>query len=131
MFYTIGTKMIKIFYLWATYFLGFYINFLFFLNKLDGEDMKFIRGLFLLNVGTVSIFIFLHTLRFKKVLSPKLTFSLYLVHIYLTFVRIPFFCRMLKLYVGFIGHALQYDKEQEGPYSLVRDDALFIGVYGD
>ena len=52
--------------------------------------MKFIRGLFLLNVGTVSIFIFLHTLRFKKVLSPKLTFSLYLVHIYLTFVRIPF-----------------------------------------
>ena len=94
LFYTIGTKMIKIFYLWAKYFLGFYINFLCFLNKVDGEDMKFIRGLFLLNLGTVSISVFLHTLRFKKVLSPRLTFTLYLVQIYLTFGAIPFFCRM-------------------------------------
>ena len=94
LFYTIGTKMIKIFYLWAKYFLGFYINFLCFLNKVDGEDMKFIRGLFLLNLGTVSISVFLHTLRFKKVLSPRLTFTLYLVQIYLTFGAIPFFYRM-------------------------------------
>jgi hypothetical protein len=81
-FYEIGTFAIKIFYLWAKYFLGFYVNFLIFLNKHTDENMKFIRGLFLLNCGTVSIAIFLHTLRFKKVLPPKLTFSIYLAQIY-------------------------------------------------
>jgi len=51
--------------------------------------MKFIRGLFLLNGGTVSIAVFLHTLRFKKVLAPRLMFSLYLAQIYATFSAIP------------------------------------------
>lgn len=81
-FYKIGTIMVKVFYLWAKYFLGFYINFLIFVNKHTEENMRFIRGLFLLNAGTVSIAVFLHTLRFKKVLPPKLTFSIYLAQIY-------------------------------------------------
>ena len=99
-FYRFGALAIKIFYLWAKYFLGFYINFLVFLNNktqmngtnsiLSSDDMKFIRGLFLLNVGTISISVFLHTLRFKKVLPPRLTFSLYLVQIYLTFLAVPY-----------------------------------------
>jgi len=82
LFYRVGTLMVKVFYLWAKYFLGFYINFLVFLNKQTEENMRFIRGLFLLNAGTVSIAVFLHTLRFKKVLPPKLTFSIYLAQIY-------------------------------------------------
>ncbi len=94
LFYDIGTKMVKFFYLWAKYFLGFYINFLCFLDKLNGEDMRMVRGLFILNLGTISISVFLHTLRFKKVLSPKVTFSFYMVQIYLTFYGIPFFCRL-------------------------------------
>lgn len=104
-FYRLGALAIKIFYLWAKYFLGFYVNFLVFLNNkqlstaggieegkeiLTFSDLKFIRGLFLLNVGTISISVFLHTLRFKKVLPPKLTFSIYLVQIYLTFAAIPY-----------------------------------------
>jgi hypothetical protein len=93
-FYQIGTTMIKIFYLWAKYFLGFFVNFLCHLNKVNDEDSKYIQGLFLLNVGTISISVFLHTLRFKKVLPPKLTFSFYLVQIYLTFFAVPFFFRL-------------------------------------
>jgi len=81
-FYSIGTQMIKLFYLWAKYFLGFHINFIVFLGIMTDDDMKLIRGMFLLNVGTVSISIFLHTLRFKKVLPPRLTFSLYILQIY-------------------------------------------------
>lgn len=128
-FYQIGTTAIKIFYLWAKYFLGFYINFLLFINSRDSSDVgggsgssvnqleshnsgevvtygdiKFIRGLFLLNVGTVSISIFLHTLRFKKVLPPRLTFGFYLVQIYLTFSAVPYLghlffqhCKLLGL----------------------------------
>jgi hypothetical protein len=88
-FYELATYSVKIFYLWAKYFLGFYINFNVYLNLVTDKHWKFLHGLFLLNVGTVSIAVFLHTLRFKKVLPPLLTFSLYLAQIYATFSAIP------------------------------------------
>ncbi len=116
-FYNISTTAVKIFYLWSKYFLGFYINFLMFIHfrrnsdsggspsssstdhleleavgsvSVSYEDLKFIRGLFLLNAGTVSIAVFLHTLRFKKVLPPRLTFGIYLTQIYFTFSAVPY-----------------------------------------
>jgi hypothetical protein len=82
LFYTVGTKMVKIFYLWAKYFLGFYVNFMVYLNLLTPTQWKVLHGMYLLNLGTVSIAIFLHTLRFKKILPAKLTFSIYLLQIY-------------------------------------------------
>jgi hypothetical protein len=81
-FYQVGTTAVKIFYLWAKYFLGFHLNFLVFLGLTTPESFKLIHGLFLLNAGTTSMAIFLHTLRFKKVLPPRFTFSLYLAQIY-------------------------------------------------
>jgi hypothetical protein len=87
--YEVGTYMVKVFFLWAKYFLGFYINFLVYMDKVTDKQWRLINGMFLLNVGTVSLAIFLHTLRFKKVLPPKFTFSLYLAQIYLTFSAIP------------------------------------------
>lgn len=74
--------MIKIFYLWAKYFLGFHINFMTYLGIIKPENFMFVRGLYLLNAGTVSIGVFLHTLRFKKILPPEFTFSFYLCQIY-------------------------------------------------
>ena len=88
-FYTIGTLTVKIFFLWAKYFLGFFVNNLAYLGLYTPAQWKFVHGMFLLNLGTVSISIFLHTLRFKKVLPAKLTFSLYLMQIYATFSAIP------------------------------------------
>jgi len=82
LFYEIGTKMVKFFYLWAKYFLGFFVNFLVFLEAPTPSQWKFLHGMYLLNLGTISIAIFLHTLRFKKVLPAKLTFSIYLLQIY-------------------------------------------------
>jgi hypothetical protein len=86
-FYEIATLAVKIFYLWAKYFIGFFINFMVFLDLLNEEWL--LHGMFLLNVGTVSLAVFLHTLRFRKVLPPRLTFSLYLLQIYATFSAIP------------------------------------------
>lgn len=88
-FYQIATSMVKFFYLWAKYFLGFYVNFMVFLDILTEDDWKFLHGMFLLNLGTVSLSIFLHTLRFKKVLPARFTMSLYLAQIYATFSAIP------------------------------------------
>ena len=70
-FYEIATTLVKIFFLWAKYFLGFYVNFSVFLDLVAEHSWKFLHGLFLLNVGTVSLAMFLHTLRFKKVLPPR------------------------------------------------------------
>ena len=81
-FYQIGTYMIKIFYLWAKYFLGFQINFMFFLGLVKPENHRFVQGLHLLNTGTVAIAMFLHTLRFKRILPAKFTFSFYIAQIY-------------------------------------------------
>lgn len=81
-FYHYATFSVKIFYLWAKYFLGFFVNFAWSMKITTPEQAKFLRGMFLLNVGTVSIAIFLHTLRFKKVLPAKFTFSLYLLQIW-------------------------------------------------
>lgn len=66
----------------AKYFLGFHLNFLLFLGLIPGENMRFIQGLHLLNTGTVAIAMFLHTLRFKKILPPYFTFSFYIAQIY-------------------------------------------------
>lgn len=88
--YAYATTLVKIFYLWAKYFLGFFINFVVYLGVATEDNMRFIRGLYLLNCGTVSIAVFLHTLRFKKVLPPRLMFSLYLLQIYASFSAIPF-----------------------------------------
>lgn len=88
-FYEVGTFMVKIFFLWAKYFCGFYFNFLVFLNLVSEDKWPLVHGMFLLNGGTVSLAVFLHTLRFKKVLPAKLTFSLYLLQIYASFTAIP------------------------------------------
>jgi len=89
-YYKVSTFLVKFFYLWAKYFLGFYLMFLIYLDLPTEKDWKFMNGLLLLNVGTISLAIFLHTLRFRKVLPPKLTFSIYLLQIYATFSAIPF-----------------------------------------
>ena len=82
-YYDIGTSAVKIFYLWAKYFLNFFINWAIYLNLLqEDHHWRCVRGIFLMNVGTVSISVFLHTLRFKKLLPGPLTFSFYLLQIY-------------------------------------------------
>jgi hypothetical protein len=53
--------------------------------------MKWVRGLWLLNAGTVSIAVFLHTMRFKKLLPPRTTFSCYLIMAYASFSGIQGF----------------------------------------
>ena len=94
-FYEIATNMVKFFYLWAKYFLGFYLNFMIYMDYVKDEHWKVIHGMLLLNAGTVSLSIFLHTLRFKKVLPAKFTMSVYLAQIYLSFMALPMVFNMI------------------------------------
>ena len=99
-FYRLATSMVKFFYLWAKYFLAYFINFMVFMEKIDDSHWPMIQGMLWLNTGTVSLSIFLHTLRFKKVLPPKFTMSVYLVQIYLTFMAIPMAFDMFSAPLG-------------------------------
>jgi hypothetical protein len=89
-FYKIGTLMVKVFYLWGKFVLGFFFNWICYLNIGSHSEQVVIRGIFLMNIGTLSISVFLHTLRFKRVLPPTLTFSIYLGQIYGTFIALPY-----------------------------------------
>jgi hypothetical protein len=117
-FYEVATLMVKFFYLWAKYFLGFFMNFMIFLDLVKEEHWQFMHGMLLLNTGTVSLAIFLHTLRFKKVLPAKFTMSLYLAQIYLTFLAVPIIIQMFvshpKLcavcFAGLLGNATRNRK---------------------
>jgi len=88
-FYETATLMVKFFFLWAKYFLGYYVNFMIYLDLVKEEHWKVIHGMLLLNAGTVSLSVFLHTLRFKRVLPAKFTMTVYLAQIYLSFMAIP------------------------------------------
>jgi hypothetical protein len=117
-FYEIGTLTFKIFYIWAKYFLGFFMNFMIYLDLIQEEHWHFMHGMLLLNTGSVSLAVFLHTLRFKKVLPAKLTFSIFLAQVYLSFLAIPTVLQMFashpKLcgvcFAGLLGNATRNRK---------------------
>lgn len=115
-FYFTGTELIRYFYLYGKHCMGFGelslvdsffgaqqlpcspgFNYLFFLGVVSPDDMrKWGTPLFLLNTGTVSIAIFLHTLRFKKLMRPRHSFLTYLAMAYASFLAVPPLC--MKLY---------------------------------
>jgi hypothetical protein len=99
-------------------FLGFFVSFAVHLDLLKPHQWKLLHGMMLLNAGTVSLSIFLHTLRFKKVLPPILTFSVYLVQIYLTFLAIPVSLEMFRSHpklcaVSFFGLLLNMTRSRK------------------
>jgi hypothetical protein len=89
-FYKISTTLINYFYLYGKHVMGFGFNYLFYKNLITQNDMmKWGWPLFMLNCGTVTISIFLHTLRFKKILSPIVSFSCYLAMAMTSFLAMP------------------------------------------
>jgi hypothetical protein len=105
-FYEFATSMVKFFYLWAKYFLCFFMNFMIFLDLIDDRHWHFMHAMLLLNTGTVSLSVFLHTLRFKKVLPAKFTMSLYLGQIYLSFTAVPIALEMFMTHPKLCGLCL-------------------------
>lgn len=81
--------------------MGFLINYLRFLDLIGDDELMWVRALWLLNAGTISISVFLHTLRFKRKIPPKLAFTLYLLMFYSSFLGglrlLPLFSANLDL----------------------------------
>ena len=64
-FLYVGTLVTKVFYLWAKWFLGFFLNYLRFLDLLTDDDRRELYRMLLFSAFATTISVFLHTLKFK------------------------------------------------------------------
>ena len=80
-----GTVITKIFYLWAKWFIGFYLNYLRFLGLLSASDRQELYRLLLFSAFATTIAVFLHTLKFKGYIGPKTSFGVYMISYLCTF----------------------------------------------
>lgn len=85
-FYYYLTWFTKIFYLWAKHYLGFFLNYYRFLDLASGYDIQCMHLILLCSSFATTIAIFLHTLRFKGYIDPKVSLVAYVVSYMSTFI---------------------------------------------
>ncbi|KAJ3333259.1 hypothetical protein HDU93_008633, partial [Gonapodya sp. JEL0774] len=76
-FYVMMNHVTKTFYLFGKHIIGFYVNYLRFTNALSPTDIRWIYLTSLSGSFSVTIAIFLHTLRFKGYLPGWVAYSIY------------------------------------------------------
>jgi len=123
-FYRIVIIMIKIFYIWSKHFMGFYLSYLRYLDVIDGDYLYWVHHMLLSNIGTASIAIFLHTLRFKKIIGPRIAQVVYVIMAYQSFIGgmhlIPLFLNFpILLLMATFGCTLNYFKRDYVHYYYV------------
>ena len=95
-FFYYGTLITKYFYVWAKWFIGFYFNYLRYMNRVSSADVQEMYRLLLFSAFATTISMFLHTLKFKRYMSAKIAFLLYMGSYSATFYSIV---RMYTLFV--------------------------------
>src|SRR5690606_12699542 len=112
-FYIIATVVTKSFYIWAKHFIGFFLNYARFLDRITPEQQYHIHLLGIFSGFVTTIAIFLHTLKFKKLLNPRASFiiyaSSYLATFY-TFVQIStiFFSSLDLALISLVGLLINF-----------------------
>jgi len=107
-FYFISTWIIKIFVLGGKHYIGLFTNTVRYLGGLSSpEEEKLLQFMMLANAGTVAIGPFLHTLRFKNKLAPKVSMTIYLMFLYTPMIAvfqiIPKYYMYWKMFLLFTG----------------------------
>lgn len=85
-FYTIGTTITAIFYLFAKHCIGFALNYFRFVNALPATVIPNLHFMLLASCAATTISLFLHTLKFKGYISGRVSFSLYVISYMFTVV---------------------------------------------
>jgi hypothetical protein len=85
-FYFYLTWLTKIFYVWAKHYMGFFLNYLRYLDMATEYHKRCVYLILLSGSFATTISIFLHTLRFKGYISGKTSFSIYVVSYLSTFI---------------------------------------------
>lgn len=70
-FFSLATYVTKFFYIWAKHYLGFFLNYLRYMDRLSPENRKVQYGLLLGGCWGTTIAMFIHTLKFKGYISAR------------------------------------------------------------
>jgi len=87
-FYIITTWITKGFYIWAKHFIGYFMNYIRFTNRIGDNDIKEMWLLLIWSGFATTISMFLHTLKFKRIISGRTSYLVYLASSFATFIPI-------------------------------------------
>ena len=96
-FFFIVTHVTKLFYLWAKWYIGFFFNYLRYLNLVNDNQRREMYRLLLFSAFATTVSMFLHTLKFKGYMGPRTAFLTYMASYLATFYSI------VRLYTLFLG----------------------------
>ena len=98
-----GTVITKIFYLWAKWYIGFFFNYLRFLDLISAGERRELYRLLLFSAFATTISVFLHTLKFKGYIGPKTSFGIYMISYLATFLSIVALRGLFLAHPGLVG----------------------------
>lgn len=84
-FYIVVTWVTKIFYIWAKHYIGYFMNYMRFTNRITPEQQYHMYFLLIFSACATTISMFLHTLKFKGYIGPKTAYLLYMASYLATF----------------------------------------------
>lgn len=84
-FFMTVTWITKIFYVWAKHYIGFFMNYMRFMNRISPEQQYHMYFLLIFSACATTIAMFLHTLKFKGYIGPKTAYLLYMASYFATF----------------------------------------------
>jgi hypothetical protein len=100
-FFVSVTWITKFFYVWAKHYIGYFLNYVRFLNLITEEEKYHIYLVLIFSAFATTIAVFLHTLKFKHYLDSKISFLIYQASYFATFYGFyhisPIFLRNLDL----------------------------------
>jgi len=77
-FYVVVTWITKIFYVWAKHYIGYFLNYVRFLDRIDEDEKKAVYFVLIFGAFATTIALFLHTLRFKHYIGPRTSYITYM-----------------------------------------------------
>jgi hypothetical protein len=84
-FYIVVTWVTKVFYVWAKHYIGFFMNYMRFLDRISAEQQYHMYFLLIFSACATTILMFLHTLKFKGYIGPRTSYLLYMASYLATF----------------------------------------------
>jgi len=84
-FFFISTNVTKAFYIWAKHYIGYFLNYIVYLERLDETERYHLYLLLIFSCFATTISLFLHTLKFKGYIGARTSFGSYMISYLLTF----------------------------------------------
>lgn len=135
-FFYIATIVTKIFYVWAKHFIGLFLNYVRFLDRLQPEQQYHLYFMLIMSCCATTISMFLQTLKFKGYMGPKTSFVLYMISYLSTFYS---FIRISGIFIAnydlaiftIVGIVVNFSpKYLHGPYQVFVAISLTAMKFG-